>query len=108
VAVSRAPLAQIQSFKQRMGWRFERVSSYGSDFNYDFHVSSTAAERAKGWMYYNYDEIEFDGEELPGISVFYKDASDTVFHTYSSYARGGDLLLGTYNYLDLVPKSRNE
>ena len=108
VAVSRAPLAQIREFQRRMGWRFKWVSSHGSSFNHDFHVSSTAEERAQGRMHYNYGEIEFDGEELHGMSAFYKDASGAVFHTYSSYARGCDLLLGTYNWLDLAPKGRDE
>ena len=108
VAVSRAPLAQLQAFQKRMGWRFKWVSSHGSDFNYDFHVSSTAQERAEGRMQYNYGEIEFAGEELPGVSAFCKDASGAVFHTYSSYTRGLDLLIGAYNWLDLAPKGRDE
>jgi predicted dithiol-disulfide oxidoreductase (DUF899 family) len=108
VAVSRAPLAQIQAFQQRMGWRFKWVSSHGSDFNHDFHVSSTAQEQADGRMQYNYGEIEFAGEELPGVSAFCKDASSAVFHTYSSYTRGLDLLIGAYNWLDLAPKGRDE
>jgi predicted dithiol-disulfide oxidoreductase (DUF899 family) len=108
VAVSRAPLAEIRPFHRRMGWRFKWVSSHGSDFNYDFHVSSTAEERASGRMQYNYSELEFSGEELPGTSVFYRDAGGEVFHTYSSYARGDDILLGTYNFLDLTPKGRDE
>jgi predicted dithiol-disulfide oxidoreductase (DUF899 family) len=107
VAVSGAPLAQIQPFQRRMGWRFKWVSSHGNDFNYDFHVSSTAEERAQGRMEYNYGELEFSGEELPGTSVFYKDTAE-VFHTYSTYARGEDILLGTYNLLDLTPKGRDE
>lgn len=107
-AVSRAPLAQIRPFQQRMGWRFKWVSSQGSDFNYDFHVSSTAEERANGKMQYNYGELDFSGEELPGASAFYKDAGGEVFHTYSTYARGGDLLIGAYNWLDLAPKGRDE
>lgn len=108
VAVSRAPFAQIQPFQRRMGWRFKWVSSHGDDFNYDFHVSSTAEERAQGQMEYNYGELEFSGDELPGTSVFYKDATGEIFHTYSTYARGEDILLGTYNLLDLTPKGRDE
>jgi predicted dithiol-disulfide oxidoreductase (DUF899 family) len=108
LAVSRAPLPQIEAFKKRMGWRFKWVSSYGNDFNFDYHVSFTADEMAAGEVFYNYQMMEFSGEELPGTSVFYKDGAGDVFHTYSSYARGGDLLLGTYNYLDLVPKGRDE
>ncbi|MBI1777209.1 MAG: DUF899 domain-containing protein [Proteobacteria bacterium] len=108
VAVSRAPYHEFQAFKKRMGWRFDWVSSYESDFNYDFHVSFTEADAAKGKASYNYDVVDGGGGEMPGISVFYKDEAGTVFHTYSSYARGGDLLIGAYNYLDLTPKGRNE
>jgi len=107
-AVSRAPLAEIRAFQQRMGWRFKWVSSHGNDFNYDFHVSSTAEERAKGRMAYNYGEMEFTGEELPGASAFCKDAQGAIFHTYSSYARGLDLMIGAYNWLDISPKGRDE
>ena len=106
--VSRAPLAEIQSFKKRMGWNFEWVSSFGSDFNFDYHVSFTPQQRACGKVYYNYDTGKFPNEEAPGASVFAKDASGEVFHTYSSYARGLDILMGTYNLLDMVPKGRNE
>lgn len=108
VAVSRAPLSQIEAFKKRMGWRFKWVSSFGSDFNYDYHVSFTKEEMAKGKVYYNYDLREFGSEEAPGTSVFYKDGTGAIFHTYSSYARGLDMLVGAYNYLDLVPKGRDE
>jgi predicted dithiol-disulfide oxidoreductase (DUF899 family) len=108
VVVSRAPLAQIEAFKKRMGWRFKWVSSYGSDFNHDYHVSFTKDELAKGKVYYNYNLGEFPSEEAPGASVFHKDATGGLFHTYSSYARGLDILVGAYNYLDLVPKGRDE
>jgi len=108
VVVSRATLPEIEKFKKRMGWRFKWVSSYGSDFNYDYHVSASEEERAKGKVYYNYQMGDFGVEDLPGTSVFYKDEAGDVFHTYSSYGRGGDLLIGTYNYLDLVPKGRDE
>lgn len=108
LAVSRAPLPQIEAFKQRMGWRFKWVSSYGNDFNFDYHVSFTKDEMAKGKVYYNYDMNEFPSDEGPGISVFYKDGTGDIFHTYSSYARGLDMLVGAYNYLDLVPKGRDE
>jgi predicted dithiol-disulfide oxidoreductase (DUF899 family) len=108
LAVSRAPLAEIEAFKNRMGWRFKWVSSYDSDFNYDFHVSFTPEEIAQGRTYYNYELRALKSEEMSGISVFYKDAAGDIFHTYSSYARGSDILLGTYNYLDLTPKGRNE
>jgi predicted dithiol-disulfide oxidoreductase (DUF899 family) len=108
VAVSRAPLAEIEPFKTRMGWPFKWVSSYGSDFNYDFHVSFTPEEVARGEGFYNFDVAPIPSEELSGISVFYKGANGDVFHTYSNHARGGDILLGTYNFLDLTPKGRNE
>ena len=108
VAVSRAPLAQIEAFKKRMGWRFKWVSSYGNDFNRDFHVSFTPEEMAQGKVYYNYAMTEFDSEEAPGISAFYQDPGGAIFHTYSAYARGLDMLIGAYNYLDLAPKGRDE
>ena len=106
--VSRAPLAEIEAFKKRMGWRFHWVSSYGSDFNYDYQVSMTKEESAKGQVYYNYVMQQFPSEERPGTSVFYKDAAGNIFHTYSSYARGLDILIGAYNWLDLTPKGRDE
>jgi predicted dithiol-disulfide oxidoreductase (DUF899 family) len=105
--VSRAPLVEIEAFKKRMGWRFKWVSSYGSDFNYDYHVSFTPEEMSKGKVPYNYSERGFPAEEGPGASVFYKDEA-SVFHTYSAYARGLDILLGAYNFLDLTPKGRDE
>ena len=104
VAISRAPLPKIEAFKKRMGWRFNWVSSYGNDFNYDYHVSFTKDEMAKGNVYYNFDLNEFPSEEAPGISVFYKQGTGDIFHTYSTYARGNDPLIGTYNYLDLCPQ----
>ena len=108
VMVSRAPLAKIEAFKKGMGWRFKWVSSYGSDFNRDFHVSFTKEEMAQGRVNYNYTMQEFPSEEAPGISVFYKDAGGGVFHTYSTYGRGVEPLVGTYMILDLVPKGRDE
>jgi predicted dithiol-disulfide oxidoreductase (DUF899 family) len=107
-AVSRAPLPQIEAFKKRMGWRFNWVSSHANNFNFDFHVSFTKEEMAQGKVYYNYGMTKFGSTEAPGASVFTKDASGDVYHTYSCYARGLDILLGTYNYLDLTPKGRNE
>ena len=107
VVVSRAPIAQIEAFKKRMGWNFKWVSSFGTDFNYDYHVSFTKEEQAKGKVPYNYDMVEFPSEEGPGASVFYKKEGE-VFHTYSTYARGLDMLLGAYNFLDLTPKGRDE
>ena len=106
--VSRAPLAQIEAFKKRMGWRFHWVSSNGSDFNYDYQVSMSKEELEKGQVYYNYSMQQFPSEERPGTSVFYKDAAGNIFHTYSSYARGLDILIGAYNWLDLTPKGRDE
>jgi len=106
VVVSRAPLAQIEAFKKRMGWRFHWVSSNGSDFNYDYQVSKP--ENEKDEAYYNYEMQKFPSEERPGTSVFYKDAVGKIFHTYSSYARGLDILVGAYNWLDLTPKGRDE
>ncbi|MGA8153427.1 MAG: thioredoxin family protein [Terriglobales bacterium] len=108
VVVSRALMAQIEAFKKRMGWNFKWVSSFGSDFNRDYHVSFTKEEKAKGKVEYNYDLVEFPSEEAPGASVFYKNDAGAVFHTYSAYARGLDILLGAYNFLDLVPKGRDE
>jgi predicted dithiol-disulfide oxidoreductase (DUF899 family) len=108
VAISRAPLGEIQRFKQRMGWQFKWVSSFGSDFNHDFNVSFTPEERAKGAIYYNYGMVDFAAEELPGVSAFYKDDAGTVFHTYSTYGRGVEVMMGTYNMLDLTPKGRDE
>lgn len=109
VVVSRAPLAKIEAYRHRMGWRFKWVSSFGSDFNSDYHVSFTSQDIANGKSCYNYElrEAQIEGE-APGISVFYKDERSGIFHTYSSYARGGDLLIGAYNYIDLTPKGRNE
>ena len=106
--ISHAPIAEIEVFKKRMGWKFAWVSSFGSDFNFDYHVSFTPEEKAAGKIDYNYSEAEFFSEEGPGASVFAKDATGEVFHTYSSYARGLDILVGTYNFLDLVPKGRDE
>ena len=107
-AVSLAPFPEIENFKKRMGWRFKWVSSHGSDFNYDYHVSFAPEAIAGGEVYYNYQMQKFQSEELSGISVFCKDEAGDVFHTYSTYARGTDLLLGTYNLLDLTPRGRNE
>jgi|HubBroStandDraft_6_1064221.scaffolds.fasta_scaffold252026_3 predicted dithiol-disulfide oxidoreductase (DUF899 family) len=106
--VSRAPLEQIEAFRKRMGWKFQWVSSFESEFNFDYHVSFTPEEKANGKVYYNYAVGEFPSEEGPGASVFTKDAAGDIFHTYSSYARGLDILMGTYNLLDLVPKGRDE
>jgi predicted dithiol-disulfide oxidoreductase (DUF899 family) len=108
LAVSRAPLPKIEAYKKRMGWRFKWVSSFGSDFNFDYRVSFSEEEIAKGKICYNYEMTRAESEEQPGISVFYKDERGDIFHTYSSYGRGGDLLIGAYNYLDLSPFGRQE
>ena len=109
-AVSRAPLAEIAAYKKRMGWRFPWVSSFGGDFNYDFHVSFTEDELAKGNATYNFTQTEISGgpTELPGLSAFYKNEAGDVFHTYSSYARGNEEVIGVFMYLDITPKGRNE
>lgn len=108
VAVSRAPLAEIEAYKQRMGWHFDWVSSFGNDFNYDFHVSFTPEQLAARNAEYNYQMIDPGIEELPGYSVFAKNETGEVFHTYSAFARGGEALLGTYALLDMTPKGRDE
>ncbi|MGN6283893.1 MAG: DUF899 domain-containing protein [Afipia sp.] len=108
VAVSRAPLAEIEAYRKRMGWHFAWVSSFGSDFNYDFHVSFTPEQLAKGKAEYNYDMIDPGIDELPGTSVFAKDDTGAVFHTYSSFGRGGEEVLSTYMLLDMTPKGRDE
>jgi predicted dithiol-disulfide oxidoreductase (DUF899 family) len=106
--VSRAPISEIEAFRKRMGWRFQWVSSFGSDFNYDYQVSFTKDEIARGEVYYNYDMQPFPSEEAPGASVFFKDGNGKIFHTYSTYGRGLDILVGAYNFLDLAPKGRDE
>jgi predicted dithiol-disulfide oxidoreductase (DUF899 family) len=106
--ISRASLPEIEAFKKRMGWEFTWASSINNDFNFDYHVSFKKEDLAKGKVFYNFEETEFPIEEAPGFSVFYKDKSGDIFHTYSTYARGGELLLGTYNLLDIAPKGRDE
>ncbi|RAJ79130.1 putative dithiol-disulfide oxidoreductase (DUF899 family) [Chitinophaga dinghuensis] len=108
VVVSRAPLEEIQRFQQRMGWKFKWVSSNGSDFNYDYHVSFTPEELNNGGVYYNYAKIPNKSEELPGLSAFYKEENGEIYHTYSAYSRGMDQMINTYNYLDIAPLGRNE
>ena len=109
VAVSRAPLARLEAFKRRMGWSFEWVSSCNSDFNHDFGVSFAPEELQREDDNYNFSTGRFGGEEGDaGLSVFYKDTDGSVYHTYSCYARGLDVLNGAYHYLDLVPKGRDE
>ncbi|MCF6370365.1 DUF899 domain-containing protein [Rhizobium halophilum] len=110
VAVSRAPIDKIEAYRKRMGWKFPWVSSFGSDFNFDFHVSFTPEELASGSVRYNFSEIprEQAHDELPGLSAFYKNEKGEIFHTYSTYARGGEELIGTLMILDRAPFGRNE
>lgn len=107
-AISRAPLAKIEAYRQRMGWNFPWVSSHGGDFNFDYHVSFTAEEIAAGKTYYNYTIQQNMGPEQPGISVFFKNETGEVFHTYSCHGRGIDMVNSAYQFLDLVPKGRDE
>lgn len=108
VVISRAPLPEIERFRRRMGWHFTWVSSFRSRFNYDFHVSFSAQEKAEDRVRYNFATQPFECEELPGVSVFCKDEAGDVFHTYSAYRRGVEVMMGTYRLLDLTPKGRNE
>jgi predicted dithiol-disulfide oxidoreductase (DUF899 family) len=108
VAVSRAPLADLLRFRERMGWKFDWVSSYGSDFNFDFGVSFTQQELASGEVAYNYRKGFFPAEEAPGLSVFCRDDAGTVFHTYSTFGRGVEVMMGAYRLMDLTPQGRNE
>jgi predicted dithiol-disulfide oxidoreductase (DUF899 family) len=108
VAISRAPFSEIEAFKKRMGWKFPWYSSNGTDFNFDYHVSMSKEEVGKSEVYYNYGMQKFPAEDWPGASVFYRDAASNVFHTYSTFGRGLDMFLGTYHWLDIVPKGRDE
>jgi predicted dithiol-disulfide oxidoreductase (DUF899 family) len=108
VAVSRARLAKLTAYKKRMGWTFKWVLSFGSDFNFDYRVSFTPEEMAAKRVLYNFEMQDPHASEREGVSVFFKDAAGAVFHTYSTYARGIDMLNTDYNYLDLVPKGRDE
>ena len=108
IAVSRAPLAKLEAFKKRLGWRFKWASSFGNDFNWDYNVSFSPEEVAKGEMYYNFQKGFFPSEEGPGVSVFFKDEKGDVFHTYSSYGRGVEPLMGVYEYMDRAPLGRHE
>ena len=110
VAVSRAPIDEIEAFKKRMGWKFPWVSSFENDFNYDYHVSFTKEELAGGKVFYNFEEREvpYPSEEVSGVSVFFKDPAGDIYHTYSCYARGDEGGLAAYFYLDLTPNGRNE
>lgn len=110
VRVSRAPLAKLEAYKKRMGWKARWVSSADNDFNFDYHVSFSDENMAKSHLYYNYQMIETENgwNELPGLSVFFKDTDGAVFHTYWSYARGNEEVIGAFIYLDITPKGRNE
>lgn len=108
VAVSRAPYPEIAAYHERMGWKFKWVSSNGSDFNYDYHVSFTEADKARGKAFFNFVEGPYMGDEMPGYSVFYKDEAGQIFHTYSAFARGTEMMGGVYGFLDVTPKGRNE
>jgi predicted dithiol-disulfide oxidoreductase (DUF899 family) len=108
VAVSRAPLGEIERFRSRMGWQFTWVSSHASDFNFDFGVSFTPEQRAREDISYNYGTQPMNAEELPGISAFIRDDAGAVFHTYSTYGRGVEAMMGTYMLLDLTALGRHE
>ena len=108
VAISRAPLAKLEAFKKRMGWSFTWVSSGKSDFNHDYQASFTPEQLRAGTVFYNYAPVTQKSPDREGISVYYKDGRGTVFHTYSCYARGIDMVNGAYQFLDLVPKGRDE
>jgi predicted dithiol-disulfide oxidoreductase (DUF899 family) len=108
VAISRAPIAKLEAFKKRMGWTFDWFSSGGSDFNHDYGVSFTREEIDAGEAKYNYGTTRLYGDELPGISTFFRDEAGTIFHTYSTYARGLDMMNAAYQYLDLTPLGRHE
>ena len=106
-AISRAPLAEIEAYKRRMGWHFPWESSFANGFNFDYHVSFPS-DQTGSEVDYNYEMQDLDSDEMPGVSAFYKDANGGIFHTYSAYARGLDSLVGTYNFLDVAPKGRDE
>lgn len=108
VVVARAPLAELLPYKQRMGWKFDWVSSYASDFNFDMQVSFTDKQIAAGDTTYNFDQRARKSKDLPGASVFYRDEAGDIFLTFMTRARGGDPLIGAYHYLDMTPKGRNE
>jgi predicted dithiol-disulfide oxidoreductase (DUF899 family) len=108
VAISRAPYSEIERFRRRMGWRFNWVSANANSFNHDFRVSFTPEQIASGRVDYNFGSSPHRGEELPGVSVFMKDEAGAVFHTYSTYGRGVEVMMGTYRMLDLTPKGRAE
>ena len=106
--VSRAPLTEIEPFKKRMGWQFKWLSSFKTDFNFDLNVSFTLEQRKSGKAIYNYSPLAMDIDEREGVSAFYRDKNGDIYHTYSSYERGIDLMNTTYNFLDLTAKGRDE
>ena len=108
VTVSRAPYPEIAAYHKRMGWQFKWVSSFGSDFNYDYHVSFTNEDERRGKAFYNFTDMDYMGDEMPGTSVFFKNEAGEIFHTYSAFARGSELMGGVYGILDVTPKGRNE
>jgi len=108
VAISRAPLQKLDAFKARMGWTFDWLSSADDDFNYDYGVSFTPEQLKSGDKAYNFGTSGFSIEDAPGISVFFRDEAGNIFHTYSCFARGLDMMNAAYHYLDLVPKGRDE
>lgn len=108
VTVSRAPYPEIAAYHKRMGWTFKWVSSFGSDFNFDYHVSFTEEDEKRGKAFYNFADMDYMGDEMPGTSVFFKNEAGEIFHTYSAFARGSELIGGVYGILDVTPKGRNE
>ena len=108
IAASRAPYAKLAAYEKRMGWNFKWVSSGGTDFNFDFQASFTPEELAAKKAFFNYTIQDPGVSEREGVSVFYKDAAGSVFHTYSAHARGIDMLNTAYHYLDITPKGRDE
>ncbi|GEP45308.1 DUF899 domain-containing protein [Brevifollis gellanilyticus] len=110
VAISRGPLEKLQEYRRRMGWKFRWVSAANTDFNFDFHVSFPPEREHEGRITYNFGTIDAipDLDELSGSSVFFKDEDGQIYHTYSAYSRGDEVLLGAYNFIDMAPKGRNE
>jgi len=108
LVISRAEIEKIEAYKKRMGWNFKWFSSFNTSFNYDFQVSFTSAQKEKNEVTYNYIKQPYFTDEMAGVSVFVKDEKDIIFHTYSTYARGLDMLNGAYNYIDLAPMGRSE
>jgi predicted dithiol-disulfide oxidoreductase (DUF899 family) len=108
VAISRAPLSKLQAFEKRMGWHFPWVSSFNNNFNFDYFVSYTQEDLDKGPVFRDFKMRKINSPENHGVSVFYKDEQGDIYHTYSTFGRGCEMLIGAFNFLDLVPKGRNE